>query len=59
MLDCLIRKYYNLNKNQSFPYNNIMIINNLKERGVNYYRNEMKTFYQSHSTIPYKKNGYY
>ena len=55
MLDCLIRKYYNLNKNQSFPYNNIMIINNLKEQGVNYYRNEMKTFCQSHSTIPYKK----
>ena len=55
MLDCLIRKYYNLNKNQSFPHNNIMIINNLKEQGVNYYRNEMKTFCQSHSTIPYKK----
>lgn len=55
MLDCLIRKYYNLNKNQSFPYNNIMIINNLKEQGVNYYRNEMKTFCQSHSTIPSKK----
>ena len=55
MLDCLIRKYYNLNKNQLFPYNNIMIINNLKEQGVNYYRNEMKTFCQSHSTIPYKK----
>ena len=55
MLDCLIRKYYNLNKNQSFPYNNIMIINNLKEQGVNYYRNEMKTFCQSHSTIPHKK----
>tara|TARA_Y100000816_G_scaffold289631_1_gene276490 strand:+ start:4113 stop:5081 length:969 start_codon:yes stop_codon:yes gene_type:complete len=55
MLDCLIRKYYNLNKNQLFPYNNIMIINNLKEQGVNYYRNEMKTFCQSHSTIPNKK----
>ena len=32
-----------------------MFINNLKEQGVNYYRNEMKTFCQSHSSIFNKK----
>lgn len=55
MLECIIREYYNLNGNARFPHNNIMIINNLKEQGVNYYRNEMKTFCQSNSTIFGKK----
>ncbi len=55
MLECILRSYYNLSKTQSFNYNNIMIINNLKEQGVNYYRNEMKTFCQSKSSIYGKK----
>jgi DNA polymerase III delta prime subunit len=32
-----------------------MFINNLKEQGINFYRNEMKTFCQSHSTVFGKK----
>ena len=32
-----------------------MIINNLKEQGITYYRNEVKTFSQSRSNIPNKK----
>jgi DNA polymerase III delta prime subunit len=32
-----------------------MFINNLKEQGINYYRNEMKTFCQSHCSIYGKK----
>ena len=32
-----------------------MFINNLKEQGINFYRGEMKTFCQSHSTIFGKK----
>jgi DNA polymerase III delta prime subunit len=32
-----------------------MFINNLKEQGINFYRGEMKTFCQSHSTVFGKK----
>jgi DNA polymerase III delta prime subunit len=35
--------------------NNILYINSLKEQGIGFYRNEMKTFSQSHSTIYGKK----
>ena len=55
LLYAMIREYYGLTKTQSIPENNIMLINNLKEQGINYYRNEMKTFCQSHSTIYGKK----
>jgi DNA polymerase III delta prime subunit len=37
------------------PETNIMFINNLKEQGINYFRNEMKTFCQSHCSIHGKK----
>jgi DNA polymerase III delta prime subunit len=55
MLYSLIREYYGLNKTQGFPENNILFINNLKEQGISYYRTEMKTFCQSHSSIYGKK----
>ena len=55
LLNCLIREYYGLTKDQSFPENNILFINNLKEQGIQYFRNEMKTFCQSHSSIYGKK----
>ena len=55
LLNCIIRDYYNLSWDQNIPDNNIMFINSLKEQGVNYYRNEMKTFCQSSSTIYGKK----
>lgn len=55
LLYSIIREYYNLDKNDSIPEDNILFINNLKEQGINYYRNEMKTFCQSHSSIYGKK----
>ena len=55
LLYAIIREYYGLSKTDSFPDNNILFINNLKEQGINYYRNEMKTFSQSHSNIFGKK----
>ena len=55
ILECILRTYYNINKCQSFPQQNILVINNLKEQGINYYRNEMKTFCQSKCTIYGKK----
>uniref|UniRef100_A0A6C0L8J5 AAA+ ATPase domain-containing protein n=1 Tax=viral metagenome TaxID=1070528 RepID=A0A6C0L8J5_9ZZZZ len=55
MLYALIREYYNLGKDHSFPENNILFVNNLKEQGIQYFRNEMKTFCQTHSAIHGKK----
>jgi len=55
MLYALIREYYNLNKEVSLPENNILFVNNLKEQGIQYFRNEMKTFCQTHSSIHGKK----
>ena len=52
LIEATIREYYNLDH---IPRNNVMIINNLKEQGNTYYRNEVKTFSQSRSNIPNKK----
>jgi DNA polymerase III delta prime subunit len=55
LLYALIREYYKLEKTAGLPENNILFINNLKEQGIQYFRNEMKTFCQSHSSIYGKK----
>jgi replication factor C subunit 3/5 len=55
VLYALIREYYGLSKEANLPENNILFINNLKEQGIQYFRNEMKTFCQSHSSIHGKK----
>lgn len=55
LLYALLREYYGLKPEDNIQETNIMIINNLKEQGINNYRNEMKTFCQSHCTIPGKK----
>ena len=55
ILYCLLRDYYGLSKTENLPETNIMFINNLKEQGIHFYRNEMKTFCQSHSSILHKK----
>ena len=47
-----IREYYNLAK---IPKDNILLITNLKEQGIQYYRNEVKTFCQTPSLISGKK----
>ena len=52
LMNLLINEYYGdvENKNE-----NIMIINCLKEQGIQYYRNEVKNFCQTTSTIQKKK----
>jgi DNA polymerase III delta prime subunit len=55
LLYALIREYYGLSRESPFPENNILFINNLKEQGIQYFRNEMKTFCQSHTAIHGKK----
>ena len=52
LLDATIREYYKLDK---IPRRNILYINNLKEQGISYYRNEVKTFCQTPSCIRGKK----
>lgn len=55
LLHTLIREYYHLAPSQPIPENNILFVNNLKEQGVSFFRSELKTFSQSHSTIYGKK----
>jgi DNA polymerase III delta prime subunit len=55
LLFALIREYYGLSRDQTFSETNLLFINSLKEQGINYYRNEMKTFCQSRSSIHGKK----
>jgi DNA polymerase III delta prime subunit len=54
LLNALIREYY-----RDIPYNlykeNILHINSLKEQGINYYRNDCKTFCQTCSLVKNKK----
>ena len=52
LMEALIREYYNVDV---LPDNNILYINNLKEQGIHYYRNEVKIFCQTPSEIPNKK----
>ena len=51
----IVREYYNIKHEDTIPETNVLFINNLKEQGINYYRNEMKTFCQSHCSIYGKK----
>lgn len=55
LLNAIVREYYNLKPSDYLPENNILTINNLKEQGIQYYRNEMKSFCQTHSIIHGKK----
>lgn len=52
-LNAVIREYY---KNVVSSYeDNILHINSLKEQGINYYRNDVKTFCQTCSSVKGKK----
>ena len=55
LINAIIREYYGLSEHAIFPEHNIMIINNLKEQGIQFFRNELKTFCQSQSSIHGKK----
>ena len=52
LIEATIREYYNLD---SIPKQNVLVINNLKDQGIQYYRNEVKIFSQTRSNIPLKK----
>tara|TARA_B110000967_G_scaffold208239_1_gene259785 strand:+ start:695 stop:1651 length:957 start_codon:yes stop_codon:yes gene_type:complete len=52
LIESTIREYYSVDK---IPIHNVLYINNLKEQGIQYYRNEVKTFCQIKSNIHGKK----
>ena len=54
MLNALIREYYNGFKESQYM-ENVLQINSLKDQGINYYRNDVKTFCQNCSLIKKKK----
>ena len=55
LLYAIINEYYGLSPADRFPEDNVLFINNLKEQGIQYFRNEMKVFSQTHSSIFGKK----
>ena len=57
LLNALIREYYNnhVTKDDCPLEDNILHINSLKEQGINYYRNDVKTFCQTCSVVKGKK----
>jgi len=56
MLYALAREYYYSSVGSApLSENNVLFINNLKEQGIQFFRNDMKTFCQTHCSIPGKK----
>lgn len=56
LLNAIVREYYGLGSDSSaLPENNILTINNLKDQGIQFYRNEMKSFCQTRSVVYGKK----
>jgi len=51
LVNAIIKEYYG-----DIPYNDdILVINSLKEQGIQYYRTDVKTFCQTRCSIPNKK----
>jgi replication factor C subunit 2/4 len=53
-INALINEYYK-DVPQGLQNDNILYINSLREQGINYYRNDVKTFCQTCSLIKHKK----
>lgn len=53
LIKAITREYYG--DNNTLSAENIMSINTIKEQGISYYRNDVKIFCQTASTIPSKK----
>jgi DNA polymerase III delta prime subunit len=51
LINAIIREYYEGHLKEE----NVLSINSLKEQGISYYRNEVKTFCQTSSLIAHKK----
>ena len=51
IITAIVREYYK----DYYQEENVLYINSLKEQGITFYRNDVKTFCQTTSTIPHKK----
>ena len=54
LLNALIKEYYKGYDSKEYDLN-VLQINSLKEQGINYYRNDVKTFCQTCCSIKKKK----
>ena len=55
ILDSIIREYYGSNTTKKMIQENIMHINSLNDKGIQYYRTHVKTFCQTKSSLLHKK----
>ncbi len=54
LVECILSTYY-MNCSNEHKNNNILIINNLSDQGIVYFRQDVYTFCMTNSTIPNKK----
>ena len=54
LINIILTEYYN-DCNKKLINDNVLIVNSLKERGIHFFRNELKTFCQVTCSIPSKK----
>ena len=52
IINAMIREYYNKCASTTAIQENILILNSLREQGIQYYRNDVKVFCQTMSMIP-------
>jgi DNA polymerase III delta prime subunit len=55
IINAMIREYYKKTSSSTTIQDNILILNSLKEQGIQYYRNDVKVFCQTMSMIPNRK----
>ena len=55
LLNAIIREYYQTPLTHTQMEENVLYINSLKEQGIHYYRNDVKTFCQTCSSVKHKK----
>lgn len=55
IINAMIREYYNKCASTTAIQENILILNSLREQGIQYYRNDVKVFCQTMSMIPNRK----
>lgn len=55
IINAIIREYYNKSPSATVVQENILILNSLKEQGIQYYRNDVKVFCQTMTMIPNRK----
>ena len=54
IIDTIVAEYYSIDSSSNYS-NNVLEINNLKDQGINFYRNDVKNFCQTTSNIQNKK----